>query len=155
MTSIEIIKTLELSPLLPEGGYFRRNYYKSGVSSAIFYLLENKTGSFSELHSLPNDEIWHFYLGDSVELHLFDKDSLIYEKRILGKKILNGQLVQTTVKAGITMGAKLMDSGAWALLGTTMAPPFEDDDYKQQSKKEILELFPDKRTIIESLTRSI
>ena len=76
----DLIAALDLKPLLPEGGYYRETYrsahelplsallQRSGSSkaacSAIYYLLTADT--FSALHRLPTDEIYHFYLGDAV-----------------------------------------------------------------------------------------
>jgi predicted cupin superfamily sugar epimerase len=76
MTAGEIKKLLGLEPHPVEGGYFRRTYTSPGIvelergirrqGTAIFYLLE--PGTFSEMHVLDSDEIFHFYLGDPVEM---------------------------------------------------------------------------------------
>ena len=65
----------------PEGGYYIQTYKSAesirhealdtrypgarATGTAIYYLLE--PGTFSELHRLKSDEIFHFYLGDPVE----------------------------------------------------------------------------------------
>jgi len=64
-TAEDIISRLELQPHPVEGGYFRETY-RSPHSSAIYYLL--KPGHVSELHVLPSDEVYHFYLGSPLRM---------------------------------------------------------------------------------------
>ena len=76
MTADEIKTLLNLKPHPVEGGSFRRTYTSAETASlprgirpigtAICYLLE--PGTFSEMHVLDSDEIFHFYLGDPVEM---------------------------------------------------------------------------------------
>src|SRR5215471_11491588 len=74
LTAQEIIDALDLQPLPGEGGYYRETY-RSGasypergrsLSTAIYYLLMSDT--FSALHRLPSDELFHFYWGDPVSM---------------------------------------------------------------------------------------
>src|SRR6201996_6380771 len=104
MTADEIKVLLKLEPHPIEGGWFRRTYTSSdtvelarGVraqGTAIYYLLE--PGTFSEMHVLDSDEIFHFYLGDPVEmLQLFpDGSSALLT---LGQDLEAGQRVQASV----------------------------------------------------------
>ena len=69
----EIIDLLGLEPLGREGGMFRSTYRSpalmpdgSNAGSAIFFFLT--ANAYSHLHRLPTDELYHFYLGDPVEL---------------------------------------------------------------------------------------
>ena len=84
LTPEKIIEILELETLPVEGGLFRQTYVSAEsiprkhlpdryvtdkpFGTAIYYLLTSDPNSFSALHKLPTDEIWHFYLGDPVEL---------------------------------------------------------------------------------------
>src|SRR5579863_8386192 len=137
MTAEEIKTLLKLDPHPVEGGFFRRTYTAQGTidlprgvraqGSAIYYLLE--TGTFSELHALESDEIFHFYLGDPVEmLQLFpDGGSAIL---ILGPDLSAGQHVQILVPAGVWQGMRLIGNGMLALLGCTVTPGFNYADYR-------------------------
>lgn len=143
MTAREVIEKLQLEPLAGEGGYFRRTYAgaeESGKirSSAIYYL--ETPESFSHLHRLPTDEIYHFYSGDPVKLLLLSPDG---EKQtvILGQDIANGMQVQFVVPAGWWQGSGLLPGGAWALMGTTMAPGYTDADYTPADES-LLTRFP-------------
>src|SRR5689334_989854 len=84
MTAQQLVELLRLEPHPKEGGYFRETYrsraaadadhlppgYAGGRSlgTAIYYLLTPDT--FSAMHRLPGDEIFHHYLGDPVEMLL-------------------------------------------------------------------------------------
>ena len=122
-------------------------------STAILYLLSaDDPDSFSALHRLPTDEVYHFYLGDPVELLLLRQDG---ESEIvtLGHDILNGQHVQFAVPAGAWQGARVVPGGEFALMGTTMAPGFTDTDYVPGDRDTLLERFPDRAELISLLTR--
>src|SRR5262245_15915387 len=79
--AVAIINALGLEPHPKEGGWFRETYRAAEVlnpealggryagarviSTAIYYFLTPTT--FSELHRLASDEVFHFYAGDPVE----------------------------------------------------------------------------------------
>lgn len=141
-TAEKIIKRLGLEPLPEEGGYFRQTYKSplktsntlkngdSGVRSLgteIFYLVT--PSEFSALHRISSDEIFHFYLGDPVEM-LQINESGASQKIILGPKILDGQEVQVVVPSATWQGTRLVRGGNYALLGTTVIPGFEFSDFE-------------------------
>ena len=163
-----LIKELGLAALPIEGGHFRQTYRDSESVSvtmpdlagplqkpratAILYLLSDDPDSFSALHSLPTDEVYHFYLGDPVELLLLKPDGAS-EVVLLGQDILNGQQVQFAVPAGVWQGSRLVPGGKFALLGTTMAPGFIEEDYLSGDRETLLEQYPDRAELIGLLTR--
>ncbi len=156
MTVEEVIRHFELQPLAMEGGYFRQNYRSSETTpegkpmgTAIYYLLTADT--FSRLHKLPADEIYHFYLGDPVELLLLHRNGA-GKMVTLGKEIEKGMEVQLAVPAGCWQGSRLAPGGKWALLGTTMAPGFTDDDFVPAQSEELKRKYPHFAPEIESLT---
>lgn len=161
MTAGEIKALLNLKPHPKEGGSFRRTY-TSGVSvdlsrgtrpagTAIYYLLE--LGTFSEMHVLDSDEIFHFYLGDPVEmlqLHPGGRSEVIN----LGPDLKAGQHVQLVVPAGVWQGTRLIGEGKVALLGCTVTPGFDFADYRNASYTELVEKWPEEAVRIKALTRS-
>jgi hypothetical protein len=161
MTANEIKSLLKLEPHPCEGGYFRETYValervelprgSRSVGTAIYYLLE--PGTFSEMHCLDSDEIFHFYLGDPVEmLQLFpDGNSALFT---LGPDLAAGQHVQLVVPAGVWQGARLVDDGEFALLGCTVTPGFDYADYRGGSYAELVEKWPLEAERIRRLTRS-
>jgi hypothetical protein len=154
----EIIKKLGLKPLDLEGGFFRETY-RSGqkiengrdLSTAIYYLLTSK--DFSRLHKLPFDEIFHFYLGDEVEmLNLYpDGTSNIM---IFGNDIFKGQSPQILVPKNTWQAARLKNGGRFALMGTTVSPGFDYRDYLdgRDCLDEIINKYPHRKDLIEFFT---
>jgi len=164
----EIIQALHLEPLPEEGGLFRQTYraeesiprealparYPSArrFSAAIYYLLTDDPDSFSALHKLPTDEIYHFYSGDPVELLLLHPAGR-GERVMLGPDFLHGQQVQFVVPRGVWQGSRLLPGGRYALMGTTMAPGYDDSDYTGGRRAELAAQYPPWAEWIEKLTR--
>jgi predicted cupin superfamily sugar epimerase len=161
MTAEEIKTLLKLEPHPVEGGWFRRTY-TSPVSvallgggrpygTAIYYLLE--AGAFSEMHILTSDEIFHFYLGDPVQMLQLHPEghSVLFT---LGPDLEAGQSVQLVVPAGIWQGTRLIDGGKVALLGCTVTPGFDFADYRNASADELIAKWPHEAERIRKLTRS-
>ena len=160
MTADEIKSLLKLEPHPAEGGYYRRTYASAhGVgmprgdrpmSTAIYYLLEE--GTFSEMHVLASDEIFHFYLGDPVEMLqlLPDGRSALFT---LGQDLSAGQHVQLVVPAGVWQGTRLIGDGKVALLGCAVTPGFDFADYRSASYEELAGKWPQEAERIKALTR--
>ena len=168
LTAEALIRKLGLEVLPLEGGHFRQTYQADETvvvpaadpeqpllkprSTAILYLLSDDPDSFSAIHRLPTVEIYHFYLGDPVELLLLRQDGES-EVVTLGHDILNGQHVQFAVPAGVWQGSRVVPGGEFALMGTTMSPGFVDTDYVPGDRDTLLERFPDRAELIRLLTR--
>jgi len=156
-----------MKPLKGEGGFYAETYRCSerigeahlpagyvgdrSLGSAILYLLTPDT--FSALHRLKSDEIFHFYLGDPVTILQLHPDGS-GEVITLGRDILNGQRVQVTVPAGSWQGCLLNPGGTFALMGTTVAPGFESADFEIANREHLLRQYPDKKALIARLTQA-
>ena len=158
-TAAEVIRLLDLKPLTIEGGFFHETYrspqkidlplYRGqrSLSTAIYYLLTPET--FSQMHRVPGDEIFHFYLGDPVEmLQLGENGS--GEIITMGQDIAGGMKLQHVVPGGVWQGARLKAGGKFALMGTTMSPGFEYEDY-EAGGHELIEQWPKFKDVISSL----
>ena len=168
LTAEQIIEHLELEPLPVEGGHYRQTYVASDdvtaealpkrygrakpLCTAIYYLLTDQPDSFSALHRLPTDEIYHFYLGDSVEMLLLHPEGR-NERVILGQDLRVGQHVQFVVPAGVWMGSRVLEGGQFALMGTSMAPGYDDQDYEGGEAAELERQYPDRSALIRELSR--
>jgi predicted cupin superfamily sugar epimerase len=166
LTAEEIIERLKLEPLTIEGGYFRETYrsellvpsdllprLRDGnrhLASAIFYLLTPQ--SFSGMHRLPGDEIFHFYLGDPVEMLQLHPDGTGEVIRI-GDDIAADMRPQVLVPGGSWQGSRLLHGGRFALMGTTMAPGFDPVDYTAGTRAELRAEYPAYAELIAALTR--
>ncbi len=168
LTTEEIIEHLELEPLRIEGGLYLQTYVASeeiaaealpsrygrtkSLCTAIYYLLTDQPNSFSALHRLPTDEIYHFYLGDPVEMLLLHPEARS-EVVILGQDLHADQHVQYVVPAGAWMGSRVMEGGRFALMGTTMAPGYDNQDYVEGEPAELERQYPDRAELIRQLSR--
>jgi uncharacterized protein len=154
MTADDLIRLLNLQPHPVEGGYFRESYRAAtmlphtvlpahggdrSVSTAIYYLL--KPGHVSELHVLPADEVFHFYLGSPVKMLQLWPDGGGKEV-ILGQNLALGQVLQLVVPAGVWQGTRLLGDDGFALLGCTVAPGFDYADYVGGTRAELTAQWP-------------
>jgi predicted cupin superfamily sugar epimerase len=168
VTPEQLIEYLDLKPLPTEGSLFRQTYLspetvpkralpgrypaRKPFGTAILYLLTSDEDSFSAIHKLPTDEVYHFYLGDPVELVQLHPDGTT-ERVLLGHDILGGQNVQFVVPRNVWQGSRLRPGGHFALLGTTMAPGFTEDDYVGGDRAKLIQQYPHEAELITLLTR--
>jgi len=168
MTADEVKKILNLAPHPREGGFYVRTYesgemlapaafvngrYSSArhTGTAIYYLLEPDT--FSEMHRLCSDEIFHFYAGDAVEMLQLRAEGGGASVRI-GNRLELGERPQVVVKRGVWQGSRLAPGGKWALLGCTVSPGFDFADYEAGSREVLCAGWPGYREHIRALTHS-
>lgn len=121
--------------------------------TAIVALLTAAPDDYSALHRLPADEVWHFYLGDPLELLLLAPDGSA-RTAVLGPDVLRGQQVQSTVPAGTWMGGRVAAGGSWTLFGCTMAPGFTYDGYEHGDAAGLTARYPAEAARIAGLCRS-
>jgi predicted cupin superfamily sugar epimerase len=157
---------LNLVPLSFEGGYYAETHRSPevigreclppryagprNISTAIYYLLEPDT--FSALHRVASDEVFHFYLGDPVEmLQLWPDGS--GKVVVIGADIEKGMIPQVVVPHGVWQGARLLGEGEFALLGCTVSPGFDFADYESGSRDLLSRSYPQFSEMIRALTR--
>ncbi len=165
LTAEDVKRLLALEPLQPEGGCFAETYRARAslapgtlpgldaprpLATAIYYLLE--PGNFSALHRLRADEVFHFYLGDPVEMLQLGPGPPGRLLR-LGGDLAAGERPQAVVTAGTWQGTRLVAGGRWALLGTTVAPGFDAADFELGRREDLVAGWPAHRAAIEALTR--
>jgi predicted cupin superfamily sugar epimerase len=122
------------------------------LCSAIIAMVTSDPASFSDMHRLPTDEIWHFYLGDPIELLLLHPDGRD-ELVVLGPDVVAGQEVQHVVPAGTWMGARLRPGGEYGVWGNTMAPGYTLSDFEGAVAAELVARWPHREDLINALTR--
>ncbi len=167
MTAAEVKKILGLVPHPCEGGFYIRTY-ESGellpeaafadsryqglrhTATAIYYLLE--PGTFSEMHRLKSDEIFHFYAGDAVEMLQLHEQGTGQIIRI-GNQLELSERPQVLAPRGVWQGSHLVRGGGWALLGCTVSPGFEFDDYETATREQLCSQWPAFSPLISALTR--
>lgn len=162
----QLIDGLALEPH-PEGGWYRETYRAAetipatglpvrfsgerSISTAIYFLLAN--GEISALHRIKSDELWHFYSGVTLTVHLLFPAGEHRQIR-LGADIANGETFQATVPAGCWFGAEVTGEGAYSLVGCTVAPGFDFADFEMANRLELVTAFPSHKELIRQLTRA-
>lgn len=166
MTIKEITTHLELLPH-PEGGFYKESY-RSDISipqnhlpepfkgdrsycTGIYFLLTSN--NFSAFHRIKQDEIWHFYTGSSLYVHAIDKDGS-YTRHEVGLDLLKDQRPQLVVPKGCWFASEVKDKNSYSLVGCTVAPGFDFEDFELTQRKELINTYPQHEKIISRLTRS-
>jgi hypothetical protein len=158
------IEKLRLDPH-PEGGYYRQTYNSEllipqdtlpghsgprAASTAIYFLLEAK--NFSAFHRLRSDELWHFYAGSPLLVHVIDPAGAC-SSLLLGNDPDAGHVFQAAVPAGNWFASHVADWNSWALVGCTVAPGFDFADFEIGKRADLIRKHPEHETIIRRLTR--
>ena len=150
----------------PEGGYFRQTYRSDVViarealplgftggraaSTAIYFLLEGK--NCSAFHRLRSDEVWHFYVGAPLVVDVI-APSGTHSSILLGNDLEEGQVPQAVVPAGCWFASHVADWKSFAVVGCTVAPGFDFEDFEMGKRAELVATYPQHRDVIEKLTR--
>lgn len=162
----DIIEKFDLNQH-PEGGYFKETYRSSGsianenlsadftgdrnYSTGIYFLLTSD--SFSAFHKINQDEMWHFYLGTTLKLHMISPEGE-YSYVLIGNNIIDNEVPQFVVPAQFWFAAEVLEENSYAFTGCTVAPGFDFKDFVLPVRKELIDLFPQHEEIITRLTHS-
>lgn len=165
MTARQIIQKLDLKEH-PEGGFYRETYRSDGAipashlpktinsernfSTCIYFLLTAE--KFSAFHKINQDEIWHFYKGSPITLHTILPNGKLESYKI-GSNILKGELPQLVVPAGCWFAAEVNQGGDFALMGCTVSPGFDFEDFQLAQREELSQMFPEHNELITQFTR--
>ena len=158
------VSLLSLAPH-PEGGYFKETYRSSdaipggtfgerfsgsrSVCTGILYLLE--AGDFSAFHRIRSDEMWHFYGGGPLELHiLHDANHQVVR---IGRDVRSGEHLQFVVPAGAWFASAPADGSTYSLLGCTVSPGFDFKDFEMASRSDLAREFPAHADVVARFTR--
>lgn len=163
-TKDQLIDKLNLHPH-PEGGFFKEVYRSEEVISqsalaekydgerncctSIYFMLT--ADSFSAFHRINQDEIWHFYQGGTIDLHIISPQG---EHRLVkvGADLLNGEVPQVVVLAGHWFAAKVSGDQDYALVGCTVSPGFDFRDFELAEREKLTEEYPQHKDLIASFT---
>jgi predicted cupin superfamily sugar epimerase len=149
----------------PEGGHYKEVYRSKEIinkkslpsrytsfrtfSTSVYYLLQSH--EFSAFHRLKSDEIWHFYEGSPITLFLILPNGNL-KKIILGRYPENNELLQFIIPRGCWFAAKVYSPGSYSLVGCTVSPGFDFDDFELGNFEKLVKLFPQHTAIIQKLT---
>lgn len=161
MTPEQLIARFNMLPH-PEGGYYCETYRSElsitahhsnstrSASTGIYFLLT--AGNFSALHRIKSDELWHFYLGDAIEVVELSPDGQWHVTRV-GNNIEAGEVPQHVVKAGHWFGSRVVPGKEFGLVGCTVAPGFDFADFELASRESLMIDYPEWKKEITRWTR--
>jgi predicted cupin superfamily sugar epimerase len=161
MNAQQIIKKFNLETH-PEGGYFKETYrselvavpegFKSerNYSTSIYFLITNE--AFSAFHKVNQDEIWHFYIGSCIHLHLIHPNGK-YELIKVGNQITDGEVPQFVFTAQTWFAAEVVEEHQFAFVGCTVSPGFDFKDFELANREALTSKFPNHKNTIKRLTR--
>ena len=158
------IEKLKLQPH-PEGGYYSEIYrsgetikegalpsrFKSGrsFSTSIYFLLKGDQTNL--LHKINSDEIWHFYYGSPLVIHIFEKNNYYIKK--LGQNLEDDQSLQVVVPHGSFFAAEVIDGDSYSLVGCTVSPGFDFEDFEMGDRKQLIQKFPGHEDVVVRFTK--
>lgn len=148
----------------PEGGYYKETYrstdkfiggdqsFPSGrtFSTGIYFLLHDD--NFSAFHRIKSDEMWHFYEGTGLTVYIITESGKLDQIK-LGSDPDRGEVFQAIVPAGCWFASKTTGENSYALVGCTVAPGFDFEDFEMANRQDLLKDFPELETEIVALTR--
>lgn len=157
-----LVNHLELE-IHPEGGYYKEIYRSPEIipanalpgrysgsrnfSTSIYYLIMGNKPSL--LHRIQSDEIWHFYEGSNLDVHIISETG-IYKKITMGSGEI--PLYQITLEKNSWFGGIVCNPDSYTLLGCTVAPGFDFLDFEMAGRQKLLQNFPQHAEIINLLT---
>ncbi len=164
LTGKDWVKKLDLQEH-PEGGYYRETYrsldivnqdgslnkYDSSrnASTAIYYLLIDE--DFSRFHKLKSDEIFHFYSGSALDVHLISEQGK-YSYYKLGNMPDQNQILQLVIPQQTWFACGVSQPKSYSLIGCTVAPGFDFDDFSIAEQESLIKLYPQHENIIKQFT---
>lgn len=160
------VKRLNLEPH-PEGGAFRETYRSQttiprsalperfsgerAVCTAICFLLRGR--EFSAFHRIASDEMWHFYCGSGLTLHMIDADGSYTSQAVGLPSVEKQRTPQALVPAGVWFAATVDDPQSYSLVGCTVSPGFNFADFELGDREMLIQRFPKHEELIKRLTK--
>jgi uncharacterized protein len=104
------------------------------ASTCIYYMLCD--GAYSAWHRIRSDEVWHFYAGDPLDVHVLDAAGQLVTHRLGNALARDDAAFQAVVPAGCWFAAQCpvpmqeAEAAGFALVGCTVAPGFEFSEFE-------------------------
>src|SRR5438094_7154453 len=89
------------------------------AGSALYFMVT--PGAPVRLHRIRNDQLYHHYLGDPLEVFMLHADGRT-ERVIVGPDLRNGQHLQLLIPGNTFHTARLLEDGQWFLGASTEWP---------------------------------
>ncbi len=161
----ELVEKLDLQEHV-EGGFYKETYRSDGIiklgnipegferdrnyCTGIYFLLTSE--NFSAFHRIKQDEMWHFYEGSPLTIHMIDEGGR-YSFQRLGLDLENNELPQFTVPKNVWFASEVEDPNTYCLTGCTVSPGFDFADFELAERKILIDAHPNHKEVIHRLTR--
>ncbi|WP_299606820.1 cupin domain-containing protein [uncultured Aquimarina sp.] len=161
-----IVAKLDMKPH-PEGGFYKETYRSDGVipknaledkfsgarnyCTGIYFLLTSE--NFSAFHRIQQDEMWHFYGGSSLYVHVIDANGL-YTCHAVGMNLDEGEKPQLVVPAGCWFASSVKENNHYSFVGCTVSPGFDFEDFELAERNKLIQEFPAHKETITRYTRA-
>ena len=106
------------------------------------------------LHRIRNDQLYHYYLGDPIELFLLHADGST-ERVIVGPDLRGGQRVQLRIPGNTFHTARLLGRHRWFLGGSTEWPGVVPADVEIGNLDELAGKYPAVATDLRAIAASV
>jgi predicted cupin superfamily sugar epimerase len=166
LSADEIIGLLQLTPHMTCG--FTRETYRSALGmpasvlpaayggaralGGVLYFLVTPEAPV-KLHRIRSDQMYHHYLGDSLEVLLLYPDGRS-ELQVLGPGLESGMRPQLLVPGGTYHAARLRAQLGYALHGTSVWLRAEPSDVELGDAEKLAVQYPEARKLIAEFTTS-
>ena len=148
----------------PEGGWYRQTYVSDTLiptspgpsqrgsrplATSIYFLLTNDC--FSAFHRLLSDEMWYHHSGDALRIEIIHSTGR-YESALIGPAN-RGFESQFCVPATSWFASCVDDGGHWGLVGCSVFPGFDFQDFELADYNELSARYPEHKELIRAFTR--
>jgi uncharacterized protein len=171
LTADEIMRLLQLEPnatcgfvrvtfvskqLVARGGLAAPFDDGRPLGSALYFMVT--PGAPVRLHRIRNDQLYHYYLGDPIEVFLLHNDGTT-ERVIVGPNLRDGHHVQLLIPGHTFHTARLIGRNRWFLGASTEWPGVIPADVEIGQLDELASKYPavavDLRAIAGSVQRNV
>ena len=108
-------------------------------------------GEFSAFHLLASDEVLHFYDGDPLHIYEIDAQGRM-KVQTLGRDLTRGERFAAVVPGGSWFALRCEVEGGFSLIGCTVAPGFDFEDFKLDDRAMLVARFPQHAGLIREMT---
>jgi len=159
----ELVCRFSLQPH-PEGGFYARQFESPikvlhpmiadairPMYTSIYYLMT--ASNHSSWHRLRTDEMWHFYEGDPMHIHMLYPSGEYQVKRLCA----HGEEMrfQWVVPAGVWFAVSSEGPLGYSFTGCSLAPGFDFDDFELADASDLQSQYPAHQKIIDQFKSSI
>jgi predicted cupin superfamily sugar epimerase len=122
------------------------------LGSALYFLVTPDAPV--RLHRIRNDQLYHYYLGDPLELFMLHADGSS-ERVIVGPDLRGGQRMQLLIPGDTFHTARVIGRGRWFLGGSTEWPGVVPADVEIGNLDELASTYPTVAADLRAIATSV